>query len=439
VIKYIGSKRTLVPTLVEIATAFPELVSVADVFSGTSRVGHAFKRAGMRVVANDHNAFAHALAQCYVATDLERVERRAPRLLAELAALPGTPGYFTQTFCHEARFFQPHNGERIDAIRERIATLDLDPELHAVALVSLMEAADRVDSTCGLQMAYVKKWAPRSFAPLDLRMPEVLPASPHGPCRALQLDANAAVRELDVDLAYIDPPYNQHSYLSNYHVWESLVRWDKPEVYGIARKRIDCRERKSEYNSKRTHDAAFDDLVAACTAPLMVVSFNNEGYRSRPQMEATLSQHGDVFVVRRGFKRYVGAQIGVYNPGGEVVGKISHLRNEEYIYLVARPTIHARVRDAFARLSDLTMRISDPEDDKTDEGRTTAVARVLALHGERTAEELRVQTGLSAHQTRMALQELITRGVAQRRSARGTTRYALSRDDDTISRTCEPS
>ncbi len=352
-IKYIGSKRTLLPSILAVARAFPELHSVADVFSGTSRVGHALKRAGLRVVANDHNAYAHCLAQCYVAADLEDVRAPAEQLLRELAALPGRSGWFTQTYCIDARFIQPHNGERVDAIREEIERKGLPPILRAVILTSLMEAADRVDSTCGLQMAYVKQWAPRSYNPLSLRMPDVLPAVAHGPCEALGLDANEAVRRMDVDVAYIDPPYNQHSYLSNYHIWESLVLWDKPEVYGVARKRIDCRERKSEYNSRRHHLTAFEDLVAATRAPLLVVSFNNEGYQSRPELERLLASHGQVFVVTKDFKRYVGAQIGVYDPGGNKVGQVSHLRNEEYIYLVARPILCERIPDALDRLAQL--------------------------------------------------------------------------------------
>src|SRR5690606_21536388 len=153
-IKYIGSKRTLLPSLLEVLAAFPELQHVADVFAGTSRVGHACKQTGLRVTANDHNAYAHCLAQCYVEADLEDVERDAKRLLRELQGLPGRAGYFTTTFCERSRFFQPHNGARVDAIRDEIERKGLPPLLHAVVLTSLMEAADRVDSTCGLQMAY---------------------------------------------------------------------------------------------------------------------------------------------------------------------------------------------------------------------------------------------------------------------------------------------
>ena len=423
-IKYIGSKRSLLASLVEILRGFPDLHSVADVFSGTSRVGHACKRAGLRVVANDHNAYAHCLAQCYVATDLETVADEAPRLLDELDRLEGRPGYFTQTFCVDARFFQPHNGERIDAIRERIDALDLPPALRWVALTSLMEAADRVDSTCGLQMAYVKRWAPRSYNRLTLRMPELLPAVPHGPCEALCLDANEAIRRMDVDVAYIDPPYNQHSYLSNYHVWESLVLWDKPEVYGVARKRVDCRARKSEYNSKRNHLAAFEDLVGATRAPLLVVSFNNEGYQSRPELERLLASHGQVFVVTKDFKRYVGAQIGVYNPDGDKVGQVSHLRNEEYIYLVARPALCERVPDALDRLARLAARVSVAPS-RAEEDRVTLVERALRELGSGTHDELRSATGLSTYQTRMALESLVGRGLVRAEGARRDKRYSM--------------
>ena len=432
VIKYLGSKRTLLPSLVQILQEFPELTSAADVFSGTSRVGHAFKRAGFRVVANDHNAYAHCLAQCYVATDLEAVEHDAARLLAELDQLPGRAGWFTQTFCVEARFFQPHNGERIDAIREAIEQKSLPPELRAVLLTALMEAADRVDSTCGLQMAYVKDWAPRSYNALSLRMPAVLPAVAHGRCQALRMDANLAARQMDVDIAYIDPPYNQHSYLSNYHIWESLVLWDKPEVYGIARKRVDCRARKSEYNRKRSHRAIFDDLINALAAPLLVVSFNNEGYQSRPELEQLLAAHGQVFVVTRDFKRYVGAQIGVYNPDGDKVGQISHLRNEEYIYLVARPELCERIPDALERLERTAVQIESRPSEKLShaptglelDDRVTVVARALSELGTGTRLELQNATGLSAYQIRMALDSLLGRGLARAEGERRAKRYS---------------
>ncbi len=276
----------------------------------------------------------------------------------------GSPGYFTETFCVNSRFFQPKNGERIDAIREAITSKGLEPELEAVMLVSLMEAADRVDSTTGLQMAYLKSWAPRAFKDLELRVPHVLPRAKNGKGEATCLDAQEAATMLEADVAYIDPPYNQHSYLGNYHVWESLVRWDKPEVYGIACKRVDVRQRQSAFNSRPRFAGEMSRLLEAVRSPVLVVSFNNEGYLARAEMEAMLSElwdgAGKVTTIENDFKRYVGAQIGIHNPQGEKVGAVSHVRNKEYLYVVSREDLSGALAPmALHARSNFRLKLSD--------------------------------------------------------------------------------
>ncbi len=329
-IKYIGSKRLLLPVILDVIARLPGVRRVLDVFSGTARVGHALKASGYEVTANDHTAYAYKLAQCYVAADRGVVLEPAASLVAELNRVAGVAGYFTETFCLRSRYLQPHNGERVDAIRERIAELALEPLLEAVLLVSLMEAADRVDSTCGLQMAYLKRWSARSHNALELRVPDVR----EGAGRALFLDAQQAARGEAYDLVYLDPPYNQHRYLGNYHVWESLVRWDKPAVYGTAMKRVDCMEYKSDFNSKRQIARALGELIDGIDARYLLVSFNNEGYLTRENIEQLLEARGEVAALELDYKRYVGAQIGIYNPSGQKVGRVSHLRNRECLFLV---------------------------------------------------------------------------------------------------------
>jgi len=346
-IKYLGSKRTLLPAIVAVVRELgADVRSVIDLFSGTSRVGHALKAAGYQVFSNDLNAYAHTLATCYVQADREQLERDALALITELNALPGQPGYFTEVFCEKSRFFQPKNGARVDAIREQIARKGLDPEIEAVLLVSLMEAADRVDSTTGLQMAYLKGWAARAHNDLELRLPDVLPRAAHGKGLAYRGDAVLAARALEADVAYLDPPYNQHNYLANYHIWESLVLWDKPEVYGVACKRVDVRERPSAFNSKRQFLQALRDTIGAVRARYLVVSFSNEGYIDRADMEALLSTRGPVTTLEHDFKRYIGAQIGIYNHRGKKVGEVSHLRNKEFLYVVACDQPCPRAADA---------------------------------------------------------------------------------------------
>jgi adenine-specific DNA-methyltransferase len=333
-IKYLGSKRTLLPLIVETIHGLEQVRSVIDLFSGTSRVGHALKGAGFRVQANDLNAYAATLARCYVAADQADHSEEAQGWIDRFNKLKGAPGYVTKTFCEDSRFFQPKNGARIDAIRGAIAEADLSEELEAILLVSLMEAADRVDSTTGLQMAYLKQWAPRAHKDLSLRLPNLLTRAQHGKGTAHQLDAREAARSLSADVAYLDPPYNQHKYMGNYHIWESLVRWDKPEVYGTACKRIDVRERKSPFNSKPGIRGAMRDVVENLDVRHLVVSFSNEGFIPRDEMVELLSTRGEVQVITRDFKRYVGAQIGVHNPAGDRVGKVSHLTNKEFLFVV---------------------------------------------------------------------------------------------------------
>ena len=333
-IKYLGSKRTLVHRIVEVASCLPEVTTALDLFSGTARVGHALKSAGFKVHSNDHNRYAYTLATCYVQCDLEDHMQDMIELLEHLNHLEGKAGYITETFCERSHFFKPKNGARIDAIREEIEHLNLDEERKAIALVSLMEAADRVDSTTGVQMAYLKSWAPRASNDLKLRMPNIVRQAVHGKGTASQLDALDGARQLRADLAYLDPPYNQHKYLGNYHIWESLVLWDKPEVYGVACKRIDCKERTSDFNSKRRAFQALENVIREIDAHHLIISFSDEGFIDRSEMEALLASRGSVIVLEQDFKRYVGAQIGIYNPSGNRVGQVSHLRNTEYLYIV---------------------------------------------------------------------------------------------------------
>ncbi len=330
VIKYLGSKRLLIAPIVAAVRGFGGVRSAVDLFSGTSRVGQALKRAGLFVTANDHLAYAEALARCYVEADARVYREEVAQLIDELSRVPPRAGYFTQTFCVDARYLQPHNGARVDAIREAIRERALPPVLEAIALTSLMEAADRVDSTTGVQMAYLKKWAARSHNDLELRVPEMI----EGAGRALRCDA-AEAAEVDADVAYLDPPYNQHSYLGNYHVWETLTRWDAPETYGVANKRVDCREYKNAFNSRRRMPSAFARVIERVRARHLVVSFSDEGYLRREELEEMLAARGHVRVVTTDFKRYVGAQIGIYNPKGEKVGKVSHLKNREMLFVVS--------------------------------------------------------------------------------------------------------
>ncbi|MDJ0768386.1 MAG: DNA adenine methylase [Ilumatobacter sp.] len=337
-IKYLGSKRRLVPVLTELFERSGAR-SALDLFTGTTRVAQAFKAAGGEVTAVDTARYSEVFARTWIETDADAVDRRhLAAVIDELDALPGAPGYVTETFCERSRFFQPHNGERIDAIRTAIADHHAGSPLEPILLTSLLVAADRVDSTTGVQMAYVKQWAPRSHQRMTLRPPDLLP----GAGRAIRGDAIDVASALEhVDFAYLDPPYNQHRYFTNYHVWETLVAWDQPEHYGVACKRVDARDdaTKSAFNRKREMPDALRRAIASVNAEVVVVSYNDESWVSLDELRSMCAVHGDVVALAFDSKRYVGAQIGIHDPSGRKVGEVSHTRNLEYV-LVAGDRAH---------------------------------------------------------------------------------------------------
>lgn len=333
-IKYLGSKRALLPKILQLASA-SEATSAVDLFTGTTRVALELKRLGMSVSAVDTASYSEVFGKTWLEIDSTQVSQsQLTEAIERLNALPGRAGYFTENFCVSARFFQPKNGERIDAIREEIENYR-DSWLYYPLLSSLILAADKVDSTTGVQMAYLKTWSRRSASDLKLLDPKLLP----GRGRIYRADVNLIASELpEVDLAYIDPPYNQHRYFSNYHIWETLVRWDNPQSYGIANKRIDVKEpaNRSSFNSKLTMPAALRELVGKLRTKTLILSYNNESWLSRRELTDICSKFEAVRILDFDFKRYVGSQIGVYNHSGELVGKPGAKRNLEHLVIAGQ-------------------------------------------------------------------------------------------------------
>lgn len=346
-IKYIGSKRRLIPVLGALFEASGATTAL-DLFTGTTRVAQEFKRRGGNVTAVDTARYSEVFAKCYISTDSRLVsQKEVTEALDYLSNLSGEPGYFTDTFCVQSRFVQPFNGERIDAIRNVLDAQFGESPLFPLLLTSLIEAVDRVDSTTGVQMAYVKKWARRSFNKLELRPPELLP----GTGEAIRGDANELAMQIGpFDLAYLDPPYNQHRYFTNYHIWETLVAWDNPEHYGVACKRIDSRDlgTKSAYNRKREMPVALADAIRSIKAEIVILSYNNEAWIGKEDLMDLCRVHGEVAVLAFESKRYVGAQIGIFNPDGQKVGKVSHLRNLEYLVIAGEPAMVYRMIERFS-------------------------------------------------------------------------------------------
>ena len=169
---------------------------------------------------------------------------------------------------------------------------------------------------------------------------------------AVRGDACELVRNLPpTDLMYLDPPYNQHRYYSYYHIWETLVAWDRPGTYGVAQKRADNKTgaAKTELSSKRTYHAALERALMV-DAEIVVVSYNDESWTSLDHLVVACGHHEHVAVIGFETSRHVGAKLGVNGPDGTIVGEVGRTENVEFLVVAGPKIVVERMTGPYAEL-----------------------------------------------------------------------------------------
>lgn len=301
--RYIGNKTKLLSFLDAKIKKLGIAPGVAhDAFAGTAAVGRALKASGWSVHSSDLMTYSYVMQRAYVvastvdhldrlaasvpavcraATNVERLKAAAEHLSTGVAP---NDGFFARNFgpAGGRMYFTDENARRIDAARTTLHEWHVsglvDDDTFYVLLAAIIEGADRVANTAGVYAAFIKHWQPnaiRDFA--------VVPETPvHSASRAVAHRADAmdvAASLGEIDLLYVDPPYNTRQYAGYYHVPELIARgWFGDEVAlrgktGL----IDDREQRSAWCSKRQAPDALRSLLAATGAKHVLVSYNSEG------------------------------------------------------------------------------------------------------------------------------------------------------------------
>ncbi len=316
--RYLGAKTRLLDFLEQIVLdECGTPASFADLFGGTGVVAHRFNKPGTRIIAGDTLRSNVVAMGCFLATTSVDMERMAS-LIAELDALPAEEdNYISRHF--GGTFFTLENARRIGAIRDAIARLEahgaLSDQETRVLQTSLLYAADKVANTCGHYDAYRARLD--TTQRLSLGLPVIDQHANRGNL-VIEADANRLVAAIDVDVLYLDPPYNSRQYADTYHLLENLVRWEKPPVFGKAAK-MDRRGLKSAYCSRRAPEA-FRDLVARARCRHIVVSYNNMGTKGDDRSNAripdavileTLKTRGEVKTFETPFQPFSAGKRGI--------------------------------------------------------------------------------------------------------------------------------
>jgi adenine-specific DNA-methyltransferase len=311
-IKYAGSKLRLIPYILAMAKKV-NASRVFDGFAGTTRVSQALAQSGYQVICNDIAEWTEVFGTCYLLTR-KPAEEFAP-LIAHLNSLTPRDGWFTQHYggdpgddAQPKRPWQIQNTRKLDAIREEIENLALEREDECVALTSLMLALDRVDSTLGHYASYLREWSPRSYRPLQLKIPRILNGD--GRHEVHRGDIFDVLPRVQADLAYYDPPYGSNNekmppsrvrYAAYYHLWTSICRFDRPALFGRVNRRADTsdvvaasafEEFRRDQQGELMAVKAIRRLLAESAAPHVILSYSSGGRATAHELHDAIAARG---------------------------------------------------------------------------------------------------------------------------------------------------
>ena len=267
--RYIGCKQKLLDWIFEnIHEIAPEARSFFDVFSGTGVVAERAIGTFDRVVVNDFLYSNEVIYKGFFGEG-ESSESKLLRIAEEYNAIDSNSlcdNYFSENY--GGKYFEKSLAKLIGHIRQDIDNRGnaLSEKERSVLLASLLYSIDSHANTCGHFEAYIKKPIPKK----DFKFVLI----EYGSFAGVEIhreDANELATSVEADIAYIDPPYNSRQYSRFYHVYETLIKWDKPILYGEARKPKP--ENMSDYCRNSALDA-FTDLIRKLRCRWLVVSYN---------------------------------------------------------------------------------------------------------------------------------------------------------------------
>tara|TARA_B100001778_G_scaffold634_1_gene614 strand:- start:344 stop:1582 length:1239 start_codon:yes stop_codon:yes gene_type:complete len=339
-IPYIGNKRKLLDLIHQaIKLTNIEDGTFVDLFSGSTVVSRFAKKLGFRVLSNDWEPYSEQIAMgTVVLNEIPKFENfGGSKEVFEILnnAIP-VEDYVTKHLCptddqnlnHEKDrlFFMRKNGMKIDAMRELISKWIEEEKItemeFSYLMASFMYSASYVSNTSGLFKGFHRGWGGsngtaqyRICSDIILRPPLLFNNGKEN--ISTREDAGILVKKLpgilgDIpDIIYLDPPYNQHPYGSNYHVLNSITLWDKPNFpEKITRGtksaiRLDWRtERKSAYNSRLKAVQEFKTLIDDISSKFILTSYSTEGNIPLEEMMKILGAKGSLNVVKREYVRY---------------------------------------------------------------------------------------------------------------------------------------
>lgn len=305
---YIGSKYSLLDFLTETITVVVGTdtnKTFADLFAGTGVVGKTFKEKGYKVISNDIQYYSYVLNK-------HLIENTPPLDFKQIEAikqLTGVEGFIYKNYCAGSgsgrNYFTDENGKKCDAIRIEIERLkkygEINEAQYFYLLASLINSIDKYANTASVYGAFLKKIKKSAAKEFQLELLPIIDGSKEN--KVYNDNISNVITQIGGDILYMDPPYNARQYCANYHVLETIAKYDNPQLKGKTGLR-DYSKQKSDFCSARTVVDAFDDVLRHADFEYIFLSYNNEGLMPFEVIKNTMQKYGEYDRLSTDYRRF---------------------------------------------------------------------------------------------------------------------------------------
>ncbi len=277
-----------------------------DIFAGTGIVGRVFKKDVKQIISNDLEHYSYVLNKNYIENHQPIKDKE--KYLEELNNLPLIDdGFIYRNYCmgsgSKRQYFSDENGKKIDTIRTKIRAWkdkkEIDDNLYYFLLTSLVESADKVANTASVYGAFLKHIKKSASKKLVLEPAYFIEND--NTHKVFNKDSNELIKEISGDILYLDPPYNQRQYSSNYHMLNTITQYDNFTPKG----KTGLREyNRSDYCKKNEVHLSFEELIKNAKFKYIFLSYNNEGLMSEEDIKNIMSKYGKYNLVQKEYQRF---------------------------------------------------------------------------------------------------------------------------------------
>lgn len=320
-LNYIGSKHMLYPQLEPIFSKLieqndftPENPLVfGDLFAGTGCIGYNLsKKFNVKVIANDIQHYSYVLNKASLSVYSNEEKLLVDQYIKTYNNLEGVEGFIFKNYSQndhcERMYFSVENAKKIDAIRMALQKdiNNLPENVYWYLLANLISSADKVANTSCVYGAYLKSLKSSAMKPLTMTN-NIQENQVEG--EVFCMDICKLPEDLQFDIVYLDPPYNQRQYAPNYHLLETIALYDDPEIHGKTGLR-DYSEQKSNFCVKSKIYSQMEKLIQRLRTEYILISYNDEGLMSKEELTELLKKYGSLEIIEINYKKFK-AQEGV--------------------------------------------------------------------------------------------------------------------------------